>query len=120
MPTPSPFREAKPLGYFIEHLAELPRWSWLYIAATEPDITLDTVCHPTATDSRDMSEAEIQEFEVYAERIGLRSFFYRDQLRDIIENLRQQRSDFTPQQLAAAIDFYWRHDAFIDLSTQAA
>jgi len=36
----------------------------------------------------------------------LRSFFYRDQLRDIIENLRQQRSHFTPQQLATAIDFY--------------
>ena len=120
MPTPNPFHEAKTLGHFIEHLAELPRWSWLYVAATESGITLDTVCHPTATDSRDMSEEETREFEAYAERIGLRSFFYRDQLRDIIENLRLQRPDFTPQQLAAAIDFYWRHDAFIDLSKHAA
>ena len=120
MPKPTPFREAKPLGHFIEHLAELPRWSWLYIAVTEPDITLDTACHPTATDSRDMSEEEIQEFEAYTELSGLRSFFYRDQLRDIIENLRLQRSDFTPQQLATAIDFYWKHDAFIDFSTHAA
>ena len=120
MPTPNPFSEAKPLGYFIEHLGELPRWSWLYISAEEREITLDTICHPQAHDSRDMSEDEIQEFEAYAERIGLRSFFYRDQVRDIIENLRQQRSDFTTQQLATAIDFYWRHDAFIDLSTQTS
>jgi hypothetical protein len=120
MPASNPFREAKPLGHFVEHLAELPRWSWLYIVADEGEITLATVCHPTAEDSRDMSEEEIQEFEAYTERIGLHSFFYRDQLRDIIENLRQQRSAFTSQQLAMAIEFYWRHDAFIDLSTQAA
>ncbi len=120
MPTPTPFHEAKSLGYFIEYLAELPRWSWLYITATESDITVDTVCHPMATDSRDMSEEEIEEFEAYAERSGLRSFFYCDQLRDIIENLRLQRSDFTSQQLVTAIDFYWRHDAFIDLSAHAA
>jgi hypothetical protein len=60
------------------------------------------------------------EFEAYAERIRLRSFFCRDQLRDIIENLRQQRTDFTRPQLATAVDFYWRRDAFIDLSTPAA
>jgi hypothetical protein len=120
VPVPDPFRKAMPLGHFVVHLAELPLWSWLYIAADTPEITLDTLCHPTATNSRDMSEDEIQEFEAYAKRIGLRSFFCRDQLRDIVENLTQQRSDFTSQQLATAIDFYWRHDAFIDLSAPAA
>lgn len=115
MPPPNPFREAKRLGDLIEHLAELPRWSWLYIADTETEITLDTLCLPTATASREMSEEEIQEFDAYAKRAGLRSFFCRDQLRDIIGNLRLQRSDFTPQQSAAAIDFYWKNDAFIEL-----
>jgi len=119
MPTLNAFLEAKPLRYFIERLAELPRWVWLYIAADESKITLDTFCHPTATDARNMSDEEIQAFEAYAERAGLRSFFCRDQLEEIIENLRLQRSDFTPQHLAAAIDFYWRRDAFIDLSTHA-
>lgn len=120
MPAPSPYCETKRLGFFIDRLSELPRWSWLYIADVETEITLDTLCLPTATNSRDMSEQEIQEFEAYAKRAGLRSFFNRDQLQDIIENLRQQRADFTPQQLATAIDFYWRHDAFIDLDTRSA
>lgn len=118
MPALNPFHDAKRLGAFVEHLAELPRWAWLYISNTETKITLDTLCLLTVTDSRDMSEEEIQEFEDWAEREGLRLFFCRDQLEDIIENLRQQSAGFTPQQLAAAIDFYWRRDAFIDLSIQ--
>lgn len=120
MPTPQPISEARPLGYFIDHLAELPRWSWLYVSVDETEITLDTPCRPTARDSRDMSEENIQEFAAYCERIGLRSFFYRDQLRDIIENLRRQRSEFTSHELVAAINFYWRCDAFIDLSRSGA
>ena len=120
MTTPPPISDTKPLGYFIDHLAELPRWSWLYVSDDEAEITLDTPCRPVARDSRDMSEEEIQEFEAYCERIGLRSFFNRDQLRDIIENLRQQRSDFTSPELVAAINFYWRCDAFIDLSRSGA
>ncbi len=117
---PNPFRETKRLGFFIDHLADLPQWSWLYIADAETKITFDTLCLPTATNSREMSEEEIQEFETFAKRAGLRSFFCHNQLREVIENLKQQRTDFTPQQLATAIDFYWRHDAFIDLSTGAA
>jgi len=111
-----PFGEAKPLRHFIDHLAELPRWSGLYISADEACISLDTACHPETRDSHDMSEEEIQEVETFADRIGLRLFFNRDQLEDIVANLRQQRSDFTAEELAAAIDFFWQHDAFIDLS----
>jgi hypothetical protein len=119
MLSPAPFREAQPLGYFIEHLAELPPWVWLYIAADESSISLATVCHATATDSRNMSEEEIQELELSAESDGLLLFLSRGQLQDIVENLSQQRRGFTSQQLTAAIDFYWKHDAFIDLSTHA-
>jgi len=119
MPTSNLFREPCRLGHLVEHLTELPSWSWLYIGADQTAITLDTLCLPTATDSRDMSEEEIQEFEAHAQSNGLRAFFCRDQLQDIIENLRRQRAEFTPQQLAVAIDYYWRRDAFIDLSTPA-
>jgi hypothetical protein len=117
---PNPFSETKRLGLFVEHPDELPEWSWLYIANTVTEITLDTLCLPTATDSSDLNEEEFKEFEAYAESAGLRSFLDGDQLEDIIENLRQQSVDFTQQQLATAIDFYWRHDAFIDLSTHVA
>ena len=81
---------------------------------------MDTLCLPTATDTLDLSTEEIEEFDAYAEHSGLSAFFCRDQLEGIIKNLRQQSADFTPQQLATAIDFYWRHDAFINMSIHAA
>ncbi|MGB3393958.1 MAG: hypothetical protein WA956_08690 [Stenotrophomonas sp.] len=120
MPTSHPYQEAKPLSYFVTHLAELPDWSWLYIAADASEILSDTICHPTATPSCDMSDEEIEAFEAYAECAGLRSFFCRDQLQQIADNLTGQCSTFTQKQLVTAINFYWRHDAFIDLSAHAA
>ncbi len=47
----------------------------------------------------------------------MRCFFYRDQIEEIRANLGLQCSSFSPEQFIAAIDFYWKHDAFIDLST---
>jgi len=120
MSTSLPFLQAKPLHDFIAHLAELPEWAWLYIAAGESEITLDTVCRPCAINSCDVSAEEIEEFEAHAKREGLRSFFCQAQLEDIVGNLRQQRPGFTRQQLADAVNYYWKHDAFIDLSTEAA
>ncbi len=120
MTRPNLFRDTKRLGFFVEHLAELPRWTWLYISDTETHITLDTLCMPSAINSHDVSEEETQEFEAYAERNGAQCFLCPDQLEEIIENLRQQRSDYSLQQLASAIDFYWRNDAFIDLSLDPA
>jgi hypothetical protein len=38
------------------------------------------------------------------------------QLEDVVENLRQQRPTFSSSDVVAAIDFYWKNDAFIDLS----
>jgi hypothetical protein len=119
MRTPVPFHESNSLKYFIENLVGLSRWSWLYIKSNETNITLSTVCHPTAVDSREMSDDEVDEFEAYAEQSGLRCFFSRDQLEEIIANLNQQCSNFTEHQLVAAISFYWRHDAFIDITASS-
>src|SRR5690242_13817609 len=115
MPTRSLFLKARSLSDVVEHLAELPAWAWLYISGAEPKVTLKTGCLQTAVGSRDMSEVESS-----AARAGLKCFLSRDQLEDIIENLRQQTPEFTLDQLAAAIDHYWRHDAFIDLSKPLA
>lgn len=120
MPTPSAFLEAGSLSDVIDRLAELPDWAWLYISGAEPKIALGTRCLRTAVSSRDMSEEEIEAFESSVARAGLKCFLSRGQLEDVIENLRRQTIEFTPDQLAAALDHYWRCDAFIDLSKLTA
>ena len=120
MPLTQPFEQPRPLRDFLSRLSELPRHIWLYIPTSVTGIASDTPCYATTIDSRDLSPEEHDEFDSLAEQMGLRCFFYRDQLEDIRDNLRLQRSDFSFEQLIAAIDFYWRHDAFIDLSSNIA
>lgn len=115
-----PFEQPRPLRDFLPRLSELPRHIWLYISALVTAITLDTPCYATTFDSRNLSPEEQDEFDALAERTGVRCFFCRDQLEEIRTNLTLQRSDFTPEHFVTAIDYYWRHDAFIDLSTNAA
>ena len=117
MPPTNPFEQPRPLQDFLARLSELPRHVWLYIPASITDITLDTPCHATNFDSRDLSPEEQDEFDSLAESSGMRCFFYRDQLEGIRANLGLQRPDFSVEQFVAAIDHYWRHDAFVDLST---
>jgi hypothetical protein len=120
MPLTQPFEQPRPLRDFLSRLAELPRHVWLYIPASVTAITLDTPCSATTFDSRDLSPEEQDEVDSLAERTGMRCFFYRGQLEEIHANLSCQCPDFTPEQFITAIDFYWRHDAFIDLSTNVA
>lgn len=117
MPRTNPFEQPRPLRDFLSRLAELPRQIWLYIPASVTDITLDTPCYATTFDSRDLSPEEQDEFDSLAEQAEMRCFFYRDQLEDIRANLKLQCADFSLDQFTSAIDFFWRHDAFIDLST---
>jgi len=117
MPLTQPFEPPQPLRDFLSRLSELPHHGWLYIPASVTNITLDTPCYATTFDARDLSPEELDEFDSLTERAGMRCFFYRDQLEDIRANLGLQRPDFSLRQFVHAIDFYWRHDAFIDLPT---
>ena len=120
MPITNPFSQPRPLRDILSKAVELAWDRWLYIPASVTHITLDTPCYATTFDSRDCSPEELDEFDAMVERTGMRSFFYRRQLDEVRDNLRLQQHDYTIEQLATAIDFYWRHDAFIDLSTHAA
>jgi hypothetical protein len=117
---PSWLQEAKPLGYFVEHLAELPSWLWLYLRADAAEILLSTPCYAQASDSRELSDEEMDAFETDVETAGFRRFLNRDQIEEIMENFKQQRSAPTAHEIAAAIAYYWTHDAFIGLSGNAA
>jgi hypothetical protein len=120
MPITRPFEQPKPLRDFLSQLSELPRHIWLYIPASVTNITSDMPCYATTFDSRDLSPEEQDEFDLTAERTAKRCFFYRDQLEEIRANLGLQCPSFSLEQFIAAIDFYWKHDAFIDLSANVA
>ena len=120
MPPTQPFEHPRPLRDILSRLSELPHHNWLYISASVTDITPDTPCYATTFDSRDVSPEEQDEFDSLAERTGMRCFLCRDQLEGIRANLGLQRPEFSLVQFITAIDFYWRHDAFIDLSTNVA
>jgi len=120
MPLAQPFQQPRQLGDILASLDQLPRHGWLYISASVSRIALDTLCYPTAFNSHDVSPDEQDEFELLAEREGMRCWFCHEQLEDIRANLGTQQPVFSLEQLVCAIDFYWKHDAFIDLSTKAA
>ena len=120
MPLPAHIGEPKPLSHFIERLTELPAWSWLYVSDATNHVTLALPCYPKTTNSREMSDEESDEFEASVARNGLKCFLSPAQLEDVIDNLRLQRPTHSPNEVLAAIDFYWKHDAFIVLSGDVA
>jgi hypothetical protein len=102
------FRQVKRLKCFLEDKAQ--HYHWLFIPTMFEELTLDTLCLALRDD--------FDEFDEYAEQLesgGLRGFLSSAQLEDIVENLRQQKSDYTDSELIAAVKYYWQNDAFIDL-----
>lgn len=76
------------MGYFVDHLDELPPSGWLYIRAGTTDITLTTECYPVEIDSREASEEEMVAFETDANAAGFNGFLCDAQIRDVDLNLR--------------------------------
>ena len=109
-----------PLSYFLEHLESLPRDAWLLIPRVADDIRFDTPCRPRLVSTRDLSEDEANDLDNYFDTAGLKYFFLRDQLEDIVDNLRQQDPAFSEHNLLTAINYYWHHDAFVVLSAERA
>ena len=120
MPLPEGLGTAKPLGYFFDHLDELPPSGWLYIRADTDQIKLVTECYPVEVESREVSEDEMVAFEKAWHVAGYKSFLCDGQIREIIGNLEDQRAAHSRADLERAIDFYWRHDAFLELGGDVA
>lgn len=109
----------QPLSDFLRCLGEMPRHWWLHIPQDVTHIDLSTPCRPYLINTRDISPEEADELDAYPNSIGLKGFLNPDQLEDIVDNLRQQRPHFSEIQLLAAINYYWNHDAFINLGPRA-
>jgi hypothetical protein len=102
------FRQLKRLKCFLEEKAQ--HYQWLFIPVMIEELTLDTLCLALRED--------FDEFDEYTEQLksgGLHDFLSSAQLEDIVENLRQQKLDYTDSELITAVKYYWKNDAFIDL-----
>ena len=110
------FGEAKPLRNFLMELGSHPD-QWLYISSESAAVELDTPCHPLVVDGSGLSSEEQDELDVYPKTVGLTCFLCLTQLEDVAHNLRQQRPQFSEQELLNAINYYWHRDAFINLPT---
>jgi hypothetical protein len=107
-------QEAAPLRTLREimlSLHTLRHGDWVMIPQNTKGITLDLPCRTVFLD--DYLDEEI---ENYCTSQQVRAFFYSGQLEDIRGNLAAQRANYSDADLEAAIDFYWRRDAFIQLT----
>lgn len=108
------FKEPLTLRLVIDGLGSLPD-QWLFIPSATRAIDFATPCYCLSIDANELSPEEQDELDAYPETIGLGSFLCVSQLEDVAQNLRQQVPQFSDKDLVQAINYYWRHDAFIDL-----
>lgn len=112
------FGPPQPLKRILESMRTLPD-QWLYIPLGVKQIEVETLCRACVIDAKELSPEEQEELDAYPETVGLKGFLCLTQLEDIINNLREQRPSFSEHDLMAAINFYWRHDAFINVQGAA-
>lgn len=79
--------------------------------------SLDMKVYPVFLDDWDLEPEEYEEIEdnVLSENKGYGNLLNTDQLNDIISNLAMQKEDYAESELEAAINYYNKNDAFIDM-----
>jgi hypothetical protein len=109
------FKPPRPLREFVPDVNAWWDGGWLFIRDDEPKIHLGISCYQQDWDDRALSPEEQDEMEVRLDSLGYSSFLEWGQLSCIVENLAQQRPQFSEDELERAIRYYWENDAFIDL-----
>ena len=111
--TPAYISEVVTLGSLISDLASYPDHTWVYASGDFLDsVELDLECHLCVLNSRDFTDAENDQREQDLEDDGLGALFSKQQLEDILTNLRL-RKDLGDSDIARAVDYYVFHDAFL-------
>jgi len=108
--------ESKPLDWWINNLEIMPRDIWLWIPSETEVLRPDTQCY-VVDDGAELSPEEQDQRDIDLEDCGLACFFCKDQLEDIEQNLKQQKSDYDQRDLYEALNVYWENDAFIQLGS---
>lgn len=107
--------EAATLNEWLQRLGEFPGDGWLVVRAGTGAISLEMKCRPITTGGRELTDEEHDQLEVLLTREGWVHFLSEAQLEDVAENLRQQAHRPSAAQMLKAIEYYSRHDAFVEL-----
>ncbi len=75
---------------------------------------LDMIVYPILLDDWDLEPEEYEELENHVLSKGYGNLLNKEQLIDIISNLTMQKENYTEKELEAAINYYNKHDAFIE------
>jgi hypothetical protein len=102
------FRDLKRLGSVLDHIESLPKGSCLYISSGIEEVDASTLCLPIALDKEDPKDVEW-----FLKGDALQEFLFATDLEDVIENLRLQQGTYSEAELIAAVNYYWKNDAFI-------
>lgn len=105
---------SKSLDWWIRNLDAMSRDIWLWISKETEFLEPDTPCF-AVDEGVDLSPGEQEQREADLESDGLSCFVFKDQLEDVVQNLQAQNRNFNQQDLYAAINYYWKNDAFINL-----
>jgi hypothetical protein len=109
------FRPSEALRNALANLSGLPRHAWFYVPLGTELVTLETACRACVVDSRELSPEEADELDAFPPSVGLKTLLSKVQLEDILSNLVLQRAAFSDEELEAALNHYWKRDAFINL-----
>jgi hypothetical protein len=105
----NPFRDTKRLGYILGNIETLSPDSLLYVSGNVEEVDASTLCMPISLDSE-----KPEDVQWFIRGNSLKEFLSASDLQDILENLRLQTGTFTESDLIAAVNFYWKNDAFIE------
>lgn len=81
--------------------------------------SLDMTIYPVYPETWDFEDGEYEELEdtVLSQGKGFGNLLNADQLEDIIDNLKMQKSDYSDRELEAAINYYDENDAFYHVTS---
>ena len=106
------FRDLKRLGYILGHIESLPKGCCLYISSGIEEVDANTLCLPIALDTEDPKDVEW-----FLKGDALQAFLFATDLEDVIENFCLQKGTFSEAELIAAVNHYWKNDAFIEAAS---
>ena len=107
--------EFRSLMYWLKNIESMSRDSCLWIPKETVAIGSSTQCL-NVDDDIDLSPEEFDERDMEIENKGFTEFLNKDQLEDVMTNLKQQKTDYSDGELFIALNYYWANDAFIVLS----
>ncbi|MCA1613855.1 MAG: hypothetical protein LC800_06845, partial [Acidobacteria bacterium] len=103
------FRNVVRLSHFFEHGELLSLDYWLFIPDNVEEVTAATLCLPVPSDVEDWA---------WTSEKGWKEFLSSHDIADVIEGLRTQKAACSEDELVAAVNYFWKNDAFIEVTNR--